>query len=213
MDKGFVYILRNEAFKNLLKIGFSTKIPEGRAKELSNTGVPSPYVVSYYCLTDQAKSVEHRVHEYLSSVRHSRNREFFDIDLVSAVFCIRSFCTPDHEWSNEVLIKSADGKPLNLKELNYKINGIKICSRRHVESQINEMVNFCELAHEKGLSKFINSMLYCSNSDCCNIELSAEVEQFSQVANEIRKVARKTIAQFDWFESVDQGLPFNEWDE
>jgi hypothetical protein len=210
MNKGFVYILRNEAFRDLLKIGFSTKIPEGRAKELSNTGVPSPYVVSYYCLTDEAKSVESKVHKSLSAVRHIENREFFEIDLEAAVNCIRSNCKPEHEWSNEILIKSSDGTPQNLKELNYEIYGIKICSRRQVESQIREMVNFCELAQKKGLSHFVTSMLYCSNSDCCSFEFSDEVEQYGGIANEIRQVARETIGQFDWFGSVDHGKPSQE---
>lgn len=211
MSKGFVYILRNEAFSDLLKIGFSTKVPEGRAKELSNTGVPSPYLVSYYCLTDRAKFVESKVHKSLATVRHAANREFFKIDLETAVSCIRSNCIPEHEWSNEALIKSTDGTPLNLKELNYEVNGIEIISRRQVESQLREMVSFCELAHEKGLSHFITSMIYCSNSDCCSFEFSDEVQQYSEIANKIHQVARETIGQFDWFGSTDHGKQSQEW--
>jgi len=94
MDKGFVYILKNKAFNSLLKIGFSKKAPEVRAKELSSTGVPSPYTVAYYCLTEQARSVESNLHRRLSAFRYSENREFFEIDLEAAVNCVRSLCTP-----------------------------------------------------------------------------------------------------------------------
>ncbi|QVL42898.1 MAG: GIY-YIG nuclease family protein [Alcanivorax sp.] len=207
MDKGFVYILKNKAFNSLLKIGFSKKAPEVRAKELSSTGVPSPYTVAYYCLTEQARSVESNLHRRLSAFRYSENREFFEIDLEAAVNCIRSLCTPEHEWSNEILIKSTDGTPLNLKILNYEVNGINIWSRRQVKSQIHEMVCFCELTKEKGLSHFITSMLYCSNSGLCSFEFSDEFEQCSEIANEIRQIARSTIAQFEWFGSVDHGEP------
>lgn len=207
MNKGFVYILKNDAFSDLLKIGFSTKIPERRAKELSSTGVPSPFMVSYYCLTESARAVEFSVHNALKKFRYSNDREFFQIDIREAVNCIRSHCKPEHEWSNEVLIKSADGVPLNLKDLNFQVNSIEICSRRNVNSQIYEMVNFCELAHEKGLSEFIVSMLYCSNSDCCSLEFSPEVGEYSEIAISIRKIARETIGQFDWFGAVDHGRP------
>lgn len=210
MSKGFIYILRNEAFGSLLKIGFSSKVPEARAKELSSTGVPSPFLVSYYCLTDQARYVESAVHNMLDNFRYSQNREFFEINIRDAVKCIHSLCKPEHEWSDQILIKSSDGIPLNLKDLGYKVNGIEICSRRNVDSQIYEMVNFCELAQERGISMYVVSMLYCSNSDCCSIELTGEVAQYSEVANSIRLAARETIGQFDWFGSVDHGSPSQE---
>jgi hypothetical protein len=175
MSKGFIYILRNEAFGSLLKIGFSSKVPEARAKELSSTGVPSPFSVSYYCLTDQARSVELTVHKILDKFRYSKNREFFEINIHEAVKCIHSLCKPEYEWSDQILLKSSDGMPLNLKDLGYKVNGIKICSRRDVDSQIYEMVNFCELAQDRGISKYIVSMLYCSNSDCCSIDVKSRM--------------------------------------
>ena len=43
---GFVYIMSNPAFPQLLKIGKSGKDPTGdRVKELNQTGVPEPFKV------------------------------------------------------------------------------------------------------------------------------------------------------------------------
>lgn len=41
--KGWVYIIVSESMPNLLKVGYSTKDPDIRAKELENTGNPCKY--------------------------------------------------------------------------------------------------------------------------------------------------------------------------
>lgn len=205
MEKGFVYILRNKALANKLKIGQSTKIPEYRAKELSTTGVPSPFYVSYYCITKHAKSAEREIHKELADFRHADNREFFNVDLTYAVKKIRALCQPEHEWSNEILIKSKDGRPLNLPELNNRVHGISICSRRNKEDQIIEMVNFCEMAYDNDLSHLVESLLYCSNSDTCSFEFSNHFNRHGEDAHTLRAVARETITQFDWLGTIDHG--------
>ncbi len=45
--RGWIYIITNKAMPGLLKIGFSTKDPLLRAKELANTGSLHAYVVEY----------------------------------------------------------------------------------------------------------------------------------------------------------------------
>jgi len=49
MSEGYIYILLNRAFQNdHYKIGMTTKIPEERAREISNaTGVPRAFEVLY----------------------------------------------------------------------------------------------------------------------------------------------------------------------
>lgn len=209
MSKGFVYILSNEAMIGLLKIGYSTKIPEIRAKELSSTGVPDAFRVSYYCIVENANLIEQEVHKSLSYCRYSDNREFFKVSLSSAIQKIKSTCEPEYEWSDEVLLKSDDGVPLNLQNLN-QIHGIKIVSRRQKADQIEEMVNFCHAAYNSGLASYIKSLVYCSNSDCCSFEFTSVINQFSDIAKEIRLIACETISQFDWFGCVDHGKPLYE---
>ena len=40
---GYVYILSNPAMPGLLKIGYTERDVQERVKELSNTGIPSPF--------------------------------------------------------------------------------------------------------------------------------------------------------------------------
>ena len=208
MPKGFIYIFRNPAMKGLLKIGFSTKIPTERARKLHSTGVPDAFKVSYYCLVEDAKSIEKKIHKNLESVRYSKNREFFKVELEEAVNSILSICQPEYEWSDEILLKSPNGKPTNLEELGGIVHGIQIISRRNIDSQIEEMIHFCELAHEQGLDTYVKSMVYCSNSDCCSFEFTDEVKEHTELANKLHFIASKPIDQFDWFGSVDHGEVF-----
>ena len=51
--KGFVYVLSNASMPGLIKVGMTTKVPDGRAKELSSdTSTPTPFIVEYYALFD-----------------------------------------------------------------------------------------------------------------------------------------------------------------
>lgn len=82
----YVYILTNPSFPNLLKIGSTTKAPEDRAKDLSKgTGVPQEFEViwAYNCF--KAEIVEREVHKKLKKYRVNNQREFFEIDLQTAI--------------------------------------------------------------------------------------------------------------------------------
>ena len=105
MAKGFVYVLSNEAFQGLLKIGFSRKVPSERATELDTTGVPSPFTVEYYCLVEGDIELESAVHRSLDAKRHRKDREFFRIGVNEAVAAIQRVCpTPEHVWSRAKFI-------------------------------------------------------------------------------------------------------------
>ena len=57
---GFIYIMSNSAFPNLLKIGKSTKDPtKDRVSELNQTGVPEPFKVEYYALVEDETYNDH----------------------------------------------------------------------------------------------------------------------------------------------------------
>jgi hypothetical protein len=99
MAKGFLYILSNAAFPDLLKIGFSRKVPTERAEELFTTGVPSPFVIEYYCLVEGNVELESQVHRTLAEHRHREDREYFRVDVGTVVSAIQSMCAPEHTWS------------------------------------------------------------------------------------------------------------------
>ncbi len=87
---GFVYVMSNPSFSDLLKIGRSKSDPsQQRDEQLYTTGVPDPFIVEYYALVGDEVLVERRVHEYFSYCRHREEREFFRLNRIAAVKVIR----------------------------------------------------------------------------------------------------------------------------
>jgi len=79
---GFVYILSNPSMPGIFKIGSTERSVKERVAELSaTTGVPTPFHVEHYILTEDPKSLEHSLHEELSEFRVNGNREFFRIQI------------------------------------------------------------------------------------------------------------------------------------
>ena len=83
--KGYVYILTNDHMPGLLKIGRTTGDPETRAQQLYQTGVPSPFNVSYSVLSPDCQELESEMHFNFEDKRISQSREFFEIDLPTAI--------------------------------------------------------------------------------------------------------------------------------
>lgn len=79
--EGYVYVMKNESLPNTYKIGGTVRDPEVRAKELSNTSVPTPYKVICSQKVNDWWLVEKEIHKALSEFRVSSNREFFSCDL------------------------------------------------------------------------------------------------------------------------------------
>src|SRR5262245_30169553 len=73
----------------LVKVGYTLRVPEVRTAELSgSTGVPQPFVLEYWCLTQDPEAVEELVHCHLDQHRLSGDREFFEIAVPSAIAAI-----------------------------------------------------------------------------------------------------------------------------
>ena len=88
-DKGkgnqWVYILSNPTQPGLLKIGYTKKSPEERAKQISSaTGVALPYKVEWAYQCFNGEMVEREVHHKLKAQRINNNKEFFQINLEEA---------------------------------------------------------------------------------------------------------------------------------
>lgn len=86
MAAGHLYILLNASFaRDVLKIGMTTKDPVARARELSTTGVPTPFVVAYSAEVFDCATAEKALHARLDRYRTSANREFFELPLKTAI--------------------------------------------------------------------------------------------------------------------------------
>jgi hypothetical protein len=86
--RGWVYVITNKALIGQVKVGYSTKDPVLRAKELDSSGVPHRYEVMFDALVESPRDVEQRVHEQLS--QHREGKEWFRCSVVSAISAIRA---------------------------------------------------------------------------------------------------------------------------
>jgi hypothetical protein len=81
----WVYILSNKAQPGILKIGYTNKHPEERAKQISNsTGVALPFDVEFAFHCYNGVSLEQECHDKLKEYRVNNNREFFQMSLEEA---------------------------------------------------------------------------------------------------------------------------------
>lgn len=89
-QRGFIYIAINTSIPGKVKIGRSSRVPEKRMVELSNTSVPTPFICVYSALVEDPELSEKLIHTILSKHRVSKSREFFDISPPEAIEVIRS---------------------------------------------------------------------------------------------------------------------------
>lgn len=87
----YVYVLSNPSLPGLLKIGYTSKDPMERKKEIDKgTGVPVPFNIEYVKKCVNGQQLERAVHNYLDSYRVNNRKEFFEIDLKAAREVINS---------------------------------------------------------------------------------------------------------------------------
>lgn len=89
---GYIYVMLNPAFPNLVKIGRTNRNSQERAAELYTTGTPGKFIVLYEALVDDCIAVETLLHQHFSSNRYSESREFFEIPPHLAINTIQEFC-------------------------------------------------------------------------------------------------------------------------
>jgi len=96
--EGWIYVLSNETYGDLVKIGRSNDVAR-RVKELNSpTGVPTPFVVEYQALVYDDIAEENTIHELFSDERLP-NREFFRVSVARAIRAIRENCNINQEKS------------------------------------------------------------------------------------------------------------------
>ncbi|RJG11106.1 GIY-YIG nuclease family protein [Pseudomonas cavernicola] len=118
MLRGWIYVITNPAMPALVKIGYSTKDPSFRAKELNNTGSPHPYSVAYDALLPSPRDMEQRVHKLLIDKREGK--EWFRITVAEAISTIRT--TAGEHILLERVNHSEHGEPLPHSETSNSIN-------------------------------------------------------------------------------------------
>lgn len=86
---GYVYVLSNEAYPNIYKIGSTYGLPEERAEELTGTGHLTPFKVVGKIKVQSAEYYEKSIHKLLKEYRVKQGREFFKLDLDKIKQCLK----------------------------------------------------------------------------------------------------------------------------
>ena len=114
-EKGFVYTLTNESFReDWVKIGRSSRPVDVRSKELDNTAVPLPFKVYATIQTTKYTNVERIVHKQidrLTDLRIRQNREFFNVEPTQALDILLDLATA---IDDAVVMQYVDDKPVQL---------------------------------------------------------------------------------------------------
>lgn len=145
--RGWVYIIDNEAMPDILKIGFSTKDPIFRARELAGTGIPHHFRVLFDVLVENPRSVEQAVHAMLALKREGK--EWFRCTQEEAITAIRVCAkTVFVERNNPKVFQSLHGEKDTNQELTkcWYYGCSKLGTLSHKENQ------YCE-EHHKMLRK------------------------------------------------------------
>lgn len=107
--EGYIYILHNEAFPQLVKIGYATDI-QRRMKELQTSGVPKPF----HCFASYGvkhKLADFQIHQLIdglnSNVRYSDNREFYEMSVEDAYKIL--LCIATISGTSDRLVKNPYG--------------------------------------------------------------------------------------------------------
>ena len=88
MSEGWVYVISNPAMPELVKVGFTTKHPRERARELNGTGVPDSFVAEYGVHVQSPNALERAVHDHLREIGLAAGKEWFKCPKEQAVAAI-----------------------------------------------------------------------------------------------------------------------------
>ncbi len=132
--RGWVYLIANKAMPGLLKIGYSTKDPILRAKELGNTGSPHPYDLLFDMLVISPYEIEQKIHNELADF--NENKEWFRCTPQEAIKIMRAVA------SNSIILENyriANHTPVNESEKCGSGRVESIEARRVFENLLKEL--------------------------------------------------------------------------
>ena len=130
VQAGYVYVMTNRAYPGLCKIGCTARHPVIRARELSNTSCPYPFVVAWAASVYDFAAVERAVHRALERWRLCDNREFFQCDVRTARLAIEQASRP---WIGRRLWLQAAASPRRSTGR----------GRSHQRSNLPDALRFC----------------------------------------------------------------------
>lgn len=147
---GWCYVLTNQAFPHLVKIGSTDRDVNTRASELSNnTGVPHQYVVAYAVKVENGEQLEKLTHRSLTEKRYKANREFFQVSVAEAILAVRGQID-QHKFAvyeeNDAAKKAYEAKLLvvKLKHIDIhrqEIRNIALKHKNHIKLRMDGLTS------------------------------------------------------------------------
>jgi hypothetical protein len=108
---GYVYVVSNPAFPELIKIGMTGQDDlEKRLKQLYNTSVPFPFECHYAGKVSDRRKAEAALHAAFEPERKNPNREFFKIEKVERVINLLKLFSEDVTDTAVKVLKEASNE-------------------------------------------------------------------------------------------------------
>ena len=187
MKDGIVYVLKNPAFPNLVKIGITTRDEvEVRMSELYTTGVPLPFECVYAGKVDNPKTVEAALHHAFSNSRVNPSREFFDIDESQAIIILK-------------LITNEDVTPIISNELKKVDEVSKNASKKYAKSK-RPPQNFVEMGIAIGETlSSLDGQHTCTVAEEKKVNYNGEIMSLTRLTRKIKEIDHDIQPSPHWF--------------
>lgn len=113
--RGWVYVISNKAMPGLIKVGYTMKDPQLRARELNHTGSPHPYIVDYEVLVEDPRRIEQMTHVRLRDLREGK--EWFNCEAEVAIAAIKAVVGQDAIVENYLRASRIKAESIRNREL------------------------------------------------------------------------------------------------
>ena len=186
-NEGIVYVLKNPAFTNLVKIGITTRDQVSvRMAELYTTGVPLPFKCVFAGKVDDPKKVESALHHAFTNTRVNPSREFFDIDESQAIAILK-------------LLINEEVTPIVSDELEKVDEVSKNASKEYARSKRPKQ-NFVEMGINIGeVISTADGLITCKIAEERKVEYEGEVLSLTRLTRKLNELDYNIQPGPHWF--------------
>ena len=186
-NEGIVYVLKNPAFPNLVKIGITTRDQVSvRMAELYTTGVPLPFKCVFAGKVDDPKKIETALHHAFTNTRVNPSREFFDIDESQAIAILK-------------LLINEEVTPIVSDELEKVDEVSKNASKKYSRSK-RPPQNFVEMGINIGeVISTADGLITCTIAEEKKVEYEGEVMSLTRLTRKLKELDYDIQPGPHWF--------------
>jgi hypothetical protein len=207
---GAVYVLINPSLPSLVKIGYTERNVEKRIEELSNTSLPSEFILVYQVQTNSPREVESAIHRKLDSLgfRINTQREFFNAPIPLVIDSLIEICASE--------MVSVIESPLDLKS-NLELAFDYLWGRNSVFKDADKAKQLLAIEYQK--KNFGAYYPYCDQLSKSELKKYKKKILIEAASNGCLKCSIRLVFHFAYFEfSMDSfmkalSIAFNNYNE